>query len=416
PWLWYARRPFSNGPDQLGQLWPATNPLINMSLRTCFIIPTFNEARNITPLLQRLAALYKGEETCFLIVDDNSPDGTAALVTEFAATDPRVHLLTGERQGLGAAYVRGMNHALEQLGAEVVVQMDADFSHDPSDAARLLDRIAEGVDVAIGSRYVADGALDKRWGLTRRLLSRWGNRLARWIGGIKDVQDCTAGFKAIRASALREAQIDLIRGRGYVFQVELLHRLAHANAKIVEEPIYFRDREHGTTKLGFGSMVEFFYTVWWLRLAGYKTFIKFLITGATGVAVNLGAFQLLLELELNKFVASPLAIFISIQWNFLLNNFWTFRHREMYGRKRVRGIKYNLVSLLSLVVSYATFIALSLLLPAVSPMLAQACGIIPATIINYLLNSYWTFAVASATAPNSPADRAARPTRPGTNS
>ena len=360
--------------------------------RVCFVIPTYNEARNITPLLRRLVGLYSGAGVSFLVVDDNSPDGTAAQVAEFAAAEPRVRLLCGPRRGLGDAYVRGIRHALERLGAEIVVQMDADFSHDPADAARLLARLEDGADVAIGSRYVAGGTLDRNWSLWRRLLSRWGNLLARWISGIRRVRDCTGGFKAIRAEALRAAQIERVRGRGYVFQVELLHRLSHANADIVEVPIHFRDRVRGKTKLGFGSLLEFFYTVWWLRLAGYKTFIKFALTGLSGVVVNLGVFLLLLELGVNKFIASPLAIEASIVWNFLLNNYWTFADRVMYGRKRVRGIKYNLVSLLSLAVSYATFIALSILFPGASLVVLQACGIVPATMINYSLNSYWTFA------------------------
>ena len=164
-------------------------------VKTCFVIPTYNEALNITSLLSRLTQLYGDADVAFLIVDDKSPDGTARLVREFAAGgDGRVHLLEGERRGLGDAYVRGITHAMDVLGAEVVVQMDADFSHDPADAGRLLERVADGADVAIGSRYVAGGSLDERWHLRRRLLSRWGNRLARWIGGLKGVSDCTAGF------------------------------------------------------------------------------------------------------------------------------------------------------------------------------------------------------------------------------
>lgn len=168
-------------------------------VKTCFVIPTYNEALNINPLLRRLTELYKDPDVAFLIVDDESPDGTADLVREFMTGDDRVHLLQGKRRGLGDAYVRGMTHAIDALGAEIIVQMDADFSHDPAVAGRLLDRIAGGADVAIGSRYVAGGSLDERWHVRRRLLSRWGNRLARWIGGLKGVSDCTAGFKAIRA-------------------------------------------------------------------------------------------------------------------------------------------------------------------------------------------------------------------------
>ena len=363
---------------------------------TCFVIPTYNEAPDIVPLLRRLTGLYRDADTAFLIVDDESPDGTARLVREFAASDDRVRLLEGPRRGFGQAYVRGMVHALETLGAGVVVQMDADFSHDPADAGRLLARLAGGgpgggADVAIGSRYVAGGTIDPRWHLGRRLLSRWGNRFARWIAGVRGVRDCTAGFKAIRADALRAAKVEDVRVRGHTFQVVLLHRLIHAGARVVEEPIHFRDREHGRTKLGIGSVLEFFYSIWWLRLASHRTLVKYGLTGLAGALVNLGSFQILLELGLHKFLASPIAIELSIVSNFLMNNYWTFADRAMLGRKRIRGLKYNLVALATLALSYATFVALSIPFPQASPVLLQACSIAPAAALNYFVNSSWTF-------------------------
>ena len=237
----------------------------------CFVIPTYNEAADIAPLLRRLTGLHRNPDTAFLVVDDDSPDGTARLVRECAASDGRVRLLEGPRRGFGQAYVQGMVHALDTLGADVVVQMDADFSHDPADAGRLLARLtgdgADRADVVIGSRYVAGGTVDPCWRIGRRLLSRWGNRFARRIAGLRDVRDCTAGFRAIRADALRTAKVEDIRVRGHTFQVVLLHRLLHAGARVVEEPIHFREREHGETKLGFRSILEFFFRIWWLRLA-----------------------------------------------------------------------------------------------------------------------------------------------------
>ena len=360
--------------------------------KVCFVIPTYNEALNITSLLSRLTQLYGDEDTAFLVVDDKSPDGTARLVREFAAReDGRVHLLSGERRGLGDAYIRGITHAMDTLGASVVVQMDADFSHDPADAGRLLERIAAGADVAIGSRYVAGGSLDERWHLRRRLLSRWGNRLARWIGGLKGVSDCTAGFKAIRTEKLREAKLQDVRARGYVFQVELLYRLLRCGAQVVEEPIHFRDRERGETKLGVANMLEFFLSILRLRLRSHLTFVKFCVTGLCGVIVNLGSFYLMLTLGIHKFVASPVAIMISIFSNFMMNNHWTFGDRVMTGRESVRGVKFAMVSFLTLLLSYAIFVALSILFPRVFPVLLQACGIAPGALLNYYLNSRWTF-------------------------
>ena len=366
-------------------------------VRVCFVIPTYNEAPNIGPLLRRLTGLYRGADTAFLIVDDESPDGTAGLVRGFAASDARVHLLEGPRRGFGQAYVRGMVHAMETLGADVIVQMDADFSHDPADAGRLLARLAGcgptagGVDVAIGSRYVPGGTLDPRWSTGRRLLSRWGNRFARLVANVRGVRDCTSGFKAIRVDLLRAAKVEEIRVRGHTFQVVLLHRLLHAGARVVEYPIHFRDRDHGQTKLGLGSILEFFYSIWWLRLSSHRVLMKYGLTGLAGVLVNLGSFQVLLDLGVHKLLASPVAIELSIVTNFLMNNYWTFADRPMIGRKRIRGLKYNAIALAMLALSYATFVGLSIPFPHASLVLLQACGILPAAVLNYFMNSYWTF-------------------------
>ena len=365
----------------------------------CFVIPTYNEAPNVAPLLRRLTDLYRETDTSFLVVDDESPDGTARLVREFAESDGRVRLLEGPRRGLGWAYVRGMAHALDTIKADVVVQIDADFSHDPADAARLLARVAGGADVALGSRYVAGGSLDPRWHSGRRLLSRWGNRFARWIAGVQGVHDCTSGFKAIRASALRAARPQDVRARGHAFQVVLLHRLIHSGARVVEEPIHFRERDYGQTKLGAAGMLEFFYAMWRLRLARHRLLVRYGLCGLAGAVVNLGSFQLLLELGLHKFLASPIAIELSIVLNFLLNYYWTFADRTMAGPKRVRGVKFNLTALASLALSYGTFVGLSIPFPRTSPVLLQACGIAPAAVFNYLVNSRWTFRGAPAETP-----------------
>lgn len=366
------------------------------SPRVCFVIPTYNEALNVTPLLQRLSELYGDANTAFLIVDDNSPDGTAERVREFAGNERRVHLLEGRRRGLGQAYVRGITHAMDALGAQIVVQMDADFSHDPADVRKLLEHLAGGADVAIGSRYVSGGSLDEKWSVWRRLLSHWGNRLARWIAGLGAVRDCTSGFKAIRAEVLRDVKIENIRVQGYAFQVALLHRLLRAKARVVEEPIYFRERRVGQTKLGFRDLVEFFYNVWWLRLMSHRTFIKFAVTGLIGAVVNLGLFQILLELGVHALLASPIAIEMSIISNFLINNYWTFADRVMVGRYYIRGLKFNLVSLGTLTLNYATFVLLLMLFPNVPPVWLQGCGIVPAALLNYFVNSYYTFRDAGA--------------------
>jgi dolichol-phosphate mannosyltransferase len=155
--------------------------------------------------------------------------------------------------------------------------------------------------------------------------------------------------------------------------------------------VHFVDRTVGQSKLGLGDLVEFGLNVWWLRLRSSATFGKFLAVGASGVVVNLGVFTALLNAGVDKFIASPIAIEASVVSNFLLNNYWTFRERKTKQRVRVKGLKFNAVSLLALALSYGTFVLLAHAFPSWPPQLHQFIGIVPATGVNYLLNSYWTF-------------------------
>ena len=362
-------------------------------MRTIIIIPTFNERGNIGALIRALLDQFKRvrHDLHILIVDDNSPDGTADVVRSLQANNDNVHLLTGQKAGLGAAYIRGMNHALHVLQADLVFEMDADFSHKPEDIPRLLSEIEAGADFVIGSRYVPGGSVPKTWDLVRRLNSMGGNLAARYIAGIPQIRDCTAGFRAIRASLLRRIDFSQLRVQGYAFQVALLHAALEQGGKIREIPVDFVDRKQGESKLQFSDIIEFAINVWGIRLQSSKTFIKFAIVGASGVLVNLGFFSLFLMMEINKYIASPIAIELSIIWNFLLNNYWTFRWRKTGNRTRIRGLKFNLVSVIALGVSYGTFVALSIAFPDTKPQIHQLIGIVPATLVNYFLNSYWTF-------------------------
>ena len=352
-------------------------------------MPTYNEADNIVSIVKQILGLaHEDLAISLLVVDDNSPDGTGALVR--AINDDRITVLGGEKNGLGAAYTRAFAHVLEQIPVDAIVQMDADFSHTPADAIRLLAAL-EHYDVAIGSRYVAGGSVDEAWGGGRRLISKAGNLFARYVAGLYRVKDCTAGFKAIRTEALRRAFPLRLQVQGYVFQVASLHAMKIQGATITEIPIHFADRTAGKTKLGLKDVVEFSIHIWWLRLLSRKTFVKFALTGLTGIFVNLGSFQALLSLGLNPYLSSVLAIECSIVWNFFLNNFWTFRDRQINARRRIRGLKFNAVSILTLALSFSSFVALRWLFPDQEAWLSQLISILPAVLANYFANSYWTF-------------------------
>jgi dolichol-phosphate mannosyltransferase len=362
-------------------------------MRVVLIIPTFNERGNIGRLIDELQAIFPSlpHDMQILVVDDNSPDGTVEVVRERQSRSTNLHLLEGKKQGLGAAYIRGMRYALGHLSADAVFEMDADFSHKPSDVPRLLSALERGADFVIGSRYVPGGSIPQEWGLHRRMNSRFGNIVARYVAGMYRVHDCTAGFRAIRGDVLRRMDFGDFRVQGYAFQIALLHAAFIGGAKIVELPVEFIDRTVGESKLGLKDIVEFLRSAAWIRFQSSKVFIKFCIIGATGVLVNLGVFTALLGLGVNKYLASPIAIECSILTNFIGNNYWTFRRRSLGGGIHARGLRFNAVSLVALAISYGTFVILSRVFPAVAPQVHQLIGIVPATLVNYFLNSYWTF-------------------------
>ena len=270
------------------------------------------------------------------------------------------------------------------------MEMDADFSHKPEDVPSIA-ALEAGADFVIGSRYIPGGKIPEDWGLKRTLLSRWGNIFTRYLGGLSGVKDCTAGFRAIRGELLKRIDLNSLAVKGYAFQVALLHQALRKGGKVSEVPVEFVDRVPGETKLGLSDIIEFFANVVRIRIKDSHTFFKFAIVGLSGVFVNLGAFLFLTNFGMNKFIASPIAIELSILSNFFLNNYWTFRERNPIDRVAIRGLKFKGVSLLSLGLSYTTFVVLCLLFPRNPPLLHQLAGVIPATLLNYVLNSRWTF-------------------------
>ena len=363
-------------------------------MRVVIIVPTYNERENIGPLIEALQVEFEGlnHDMRILVVDDESPDGTSEVVREKQRVYSNVHLILGRKKGLGAAYIRGMRHATDHLGADVVFEMDADFSHKPEDVPRLMAALEDGADFVIGSRYVKGGRIPDEWGFHRRMISRCGNLAARCIAGLYRVKDCTAGFRAIRKTVIDHIDWSVLTVQGYAFQIALLNQAVIYNAVVKEIPVEFINRTHGESKLGLSDILEFIVNVWWIRLHNSKTFLKFGAVGVSGILVNLSFFTLFLWSGLHKYLASPLAIEMSVLWNFWLHNVWTFGSRDVSSSIPMKCLKFNLVSLGALVVSYSSFVILSIFFPAVSPQIHQLIGIIPGTLVNYFMNSYWTFA------------------------
>jgi dolichol-phosphate mannosyltransferase len=228
--------------------------------RACVILPTYNERENLPGIVP--AILAAAPELDVLVVDDNSPDGTGAAADELAAREPRVRVLHRERkEGLGRAYLAGFDVALK-AGYGRILEMDADFSHDPARLPALL-AASRDADVVLGSRYVEGGGT-VNWGLGRRLLSRGGSLYARAILGLQ-VRDLTGGFKCFRREVLERLDLPSVRSTGYAFQIELSYRAVKRGFRVVEVPITFVDRRVGESKMNRRIVAEALWKVWKIR-------------------------------------------------------------------------------------------------------------------------------------------------------
>ncbi|MDQ1373350.1 MAG: dolichol-phosphate mannosyltransferase [Actinomycetota bacterium] len=224
------------------------------------MLPTYEEAANIVTVLQRIRAAVPTADV--LVVDDNSPDGTADLAEVAGRELGGVDVLRRPgKAGLGPAYRAGFGRGLER-GYDVLVEMDADLSHDPAALPSLLRPIDDGADLAIGSRYVPGGSIP-HWALHRRALSRWGNRYAAGVLGMA-IADATSGFRAYRSDIIRKVDLATVSTDGYGFQIEMAYRVTQAGGRIVEVPIQFVDRVRGSSKMSMRIVIEALGAVtWW---------------------------------------------------------------------------------------------------------------------------------------------------------
>jgi dolichol-phosphate mannosyltransferase len=229
--------------------------------QSLIVVPTYNERDNVRGVAERFLAALPGCELLF--VDDNSPDGTGAILDEIAASNPRVHVMhRAGKLGLGTAYVEGFGWGLAR-GYEYLFEMDADGSHDESYLPQMLALAQDGADVVVGSRWVPGGGTEG-WGIGRKIISRGGSLYARTILGI-DVRDVTAGFVCWRRAALEAIDLASMTSNGYSFQIEMKYRALKKGLRIVETPIIFVDRRVGQSKMSRAIVGEALLKVWWLR-------------------------------------------------------------------------------------------------------------------------------------------------------
>lgn len=342
-------------------------------MKVVVIIPTYNEKGNIekliTVLQEEIFPHIKDHEMSILVVDDNSPDGTADEVRHLMKKWDNVDLLVGEKLGLGAAYVRGMTHAIDEMGADVMFEMDADLSHDPKKIPEFLQKIDEGYDFVIGTRYSAGGGIPENWGLHRKLFSIIGNLMVRVVLTRLWIHDWTGGFRAIKKEVFIKEKEELTAFRGYTFQVSFLHKAVRDGFKIAEVPFKFTDRTLGKSKIApkeyIVDLLKYIFVARFWELVR-SPFMKYALTGFIGYLINAISLELFYKQGLHPAVAGAMGAELAIIWNFIVNNFWAFSKYKITNPFKVllKFPQFNLVSFGSLVIiSTVLFIGTSIFGP-----------------------------------------------------
>ena len=350
------------------------------------VIPTYNEAENIEGLLGEIREVLSDRDLEVVVVDDGSPDGTADLVESSGIEFESLELIRREfRKGIGSAYKRGFREA----EGDIIVQMDADFSHRPEDIPGLIEAVEQGSEVAVGSRYVEGG--DRNDPLLRRINPLIGSYIYRYI--LKcPVRDFTSGFKAYNRDVVEELSgADL--PDGFHFQAASLMHLVEKGRKIKEVPIEFRPRRAGEPKYSTHDLVDNIELLVKLFLKRNEEVIKFGIVGASGVLVNMGLLYFLTEhVGLYYLVSSIIAVESSIISNFTLNELWTFVEKGKEGLNHVlkRFLKFNSISAVGLGIN-VTFLWVLTEFVGLYYLLSNLVAISAVFSWNYLANVRWTW-------------------------
>lgn len=336
------------------------------------IIPTYNEVENIGRMLDALTRevfpKIKNHNMRALVVDDNSPDGTAEVVRKKLKESKNIKLLMGQKEGLGAAYIRGMKYAMQEMKADAVIEMDADFQHDPKEIVKFVKEFDSGYDYVIGSKYVKGGSVPKQWEFYRKFLSVGGNTFARIVLLIFSVRDVTSGFKLTKVKGfLDRMDLDRLLSKSYAYKIHMMYEMVkEKGARVKEIPIKFHFREKGSSKIEHEDVFESLRVVILLFLR--SRFFKFAIVGFVGFLINsigleffsgtrfaeilANAFSKWEEKSLLGIAAQPsawaaaMAAELAIISNYIFNNFWTFSKRRITNPFRFlwKFLHFNLTS------------------------------------------------------------------------
>lgn len=342
-----------------------------MKQRAVVVLPTYNEQATIKDILLKIlaqASQAPAWDIHVLVVDSTSPDGTGSIVEELIKKDKRIHLLLTAKEGLGKAYQRGFAYAIERLKADVLFEMDADFSHNPADIPRFLRTIEEGADFVLGSRYIKGGSIPSNWAFHRKLFSVLGNIIIR-LGFMKlRITDWTTGYRAMRAEVAVECSKNIQLYSNYVFQVAFLDNAIKKGFAVKEIPIQFVDRMAGSSKINSGQYIKDVL----LYVFQHSSFIKFAIVGAIGFIIDFSVTKLLKDHILGDeplriALASAIGAEAAVINNFLLNNYWSFSYKKLKHSVPTfvkAFIKFNIAAVISIFIQFAGMYTLTFIFGA----------------------------------------------------
>lgn len=325
------------------------------------ITPTYNEQDNIetitNEILAQKANLAPGDELHVVISDSHSPDQTGQIAMRLQSQNPRVHYVDVQARGIGIGIVEGFRYAVDKLKADMLVSMDADLSHPPSKIPVMAQKIREGYDLIIGSRYAKGGS--NNYGPYRKMQSWLGNQILRLFMGVYDVQEFLTSYRALTSDLFKKANLDNVpwRATTFVFQPAFIYELFQHHPKYVEVPFDFINRRAGRSKMNtFRYMRDVLSFAVKARIKKSKQFAKFLVVGGTGFLINaIGLVVLDKVFHIDEAVAASIGAEIAIVSNFFFNNFWTFRHNRV-TRKTVipKFLQFNLSSAGAILIQFTT--------------------------------------------------------------
>lgn len=326
--------------------------------RVVIVMPAWNEAKNLQNMIGELVEKQFPKikaEMHLLVVDNKSKDDTVKIIEEASKKHKNIHIIQqGDKSGLGWAYVRGFQHAVKVLKADAVMEMDADLQHPPRFVPSMVEAYLNGADYVIGSRYIKGGSIPKEWAIHRKAMSFFGNLFARIVLTKFSIHDMTTGFRLTKVDGVLN-KIDLeniMELERFAYKIDLLYQ-SYKNAKnVVEVPLQFEPRIEENSKFNIKELIVSYVTVIKLGIKDKIRFIKFGIVGGTGFLVNFIGLELFKRFGLNTYFATLLATELAIISNFILNNVWTFKDKELTKISDVipQFLKFNLASMFAVIV------------------------------------------------------------------